>query len=149
MQTLLKLSDALALALHTIGVLAAHDDKIIQAQDIAQNLSVSEHHLQKVHQRLTKTGILKTFRGPKGGFQLNRPAEEIKLIEIYEAIEGPLCTNQCVLGREKCLTPDCVVGNMMDKLNALVVNFLNTTTAKDLAHSGFKKLPIGQMHKSS
>ncbi|MDP8245083.1 MAG: Rrf2 family transcriptional regulator [Candidatus Hinthialibacter antarcticus] len=147
MQTLLKLSDALALALHTAGVLAAHEDKIIQTQDIAKNLDVSEHHLQKVHQRLTKSGLLRAFRGPKGGFQLSRPSNEILLREIYEAIEGPLCPNQCVLGREKCLTQDCVVGKMMDTLNALVVEFLNNTTVSQLAHSGFKDMPIGEAGK--
>ncbi len=147
MQTLFKLSDALALALHTAGVLAAHKDKIIQTQDIAKNLDVSEHHLQKVHQRLTKSGLLRAFRGPKGGFQLNRPAEEITLVEIYEAIEGPLKPNQCVLGREKCLAQGCVVGCMMDKLNNLVVTFLQNTTVAQLVHSGFKEMPIGEAGK--
>lgn len=149
MQTLLHLSNALALAFHTIGVIAAHSDKILQTQDIAHNLSVSEHHLQKIHQRLTKAGILKAFRGPKGGFQLNRPANEIRLLEIYEAIEGKIYKNQCILGHEKCISSECVVGKMMETQNEYVINFLKKTTAEDLAHNGLKELPIGQAASSS
>jgi len=47
-------------------------------------------------QRLTKLGLLRSIRGPGGGFLQARPPAQIKLLEVYEAVEGPLEPQDCV-----------------------------------------------------
>jgi len=132
MPPLLKISDAVSLAFHTMGVLADHKDVCLSTKEIAEQLLVSEHHLQKVHQRLAKMGLIRAVRGPKGGFQLNKAAEKITLLEIYEAVEGPLIPSQCFLGREKCAREHCVLGQMNDQVNVLVMNYFKKVTVDKL-----------------
>jgi Rrf2 family protein len=132
MSTCLRISEAGALALHTVGILASSVDKLVSNQEIAARLKVSEHHLAKVHQHLVKAGIARAVRGPSGGFALARPASEITLLEIVEAVEGPLRPSQCLLGRPKCAKDNCVLGALSSSINKQVESFLTNTRADSL-----------------
>lgn len=132
MTNFLKISEAVSLAFHTMGILADQTEGFLSTQDIARELQVSEHHLQKVHQRLVKAGFIKSVRGPKGGFCLNRPAEQITLMDIYQIIEGPLNPYQCLLGRATCDKVGCVLGKLSDDVNSLVVEHFQKITVADL-----------------
>ena len=63
--------------------------------DLAKAAEVSEGFLTKVLQRLIPAGLIASRRGPGGGFELNAPASEISLLQIVEAIEGPIQLNLC------------------------------------------------------
>jgi len=129
----LRISEASALALHTVRVLALAPDNAVTNQDVASLLSVSVHHLAKVHQRLVRAGILRGVRGPAGGFRLARDPREITLMEVVEAVEGPFEPHQCLLGRPKCSTSPCALGQMSDTVNSLVREVLISTTVDRLA----------------
>lgn len=132
MSTCLRISEAAALALHTVGALAQSPGEMVSNQTLAAHLKVSEHHLAKVHQRLVKAGLVRAIRGPRGGFQLARPAEEIKLLEVVQAVEGTFTPQQCLLGRPACVSGQCVMGQFSQSLNRQVREFLETTTADSL-----------------
>jgi len=134
--TCLRISEAGALALHTVGVLAGTPDALASNKDIAASLGVSEHHLAKVHQRLVAAGIARAVRGPSGGFRLARPASEITLLEIVEAVEGPFRPDQCLLGRPACSRAGCVLGKISSSINRQVTDFLAATTAESLIDQG-------------
>ena len=101
MADLIRMSEATALGLHTMAVVARHNEPTSTAQ-IATELRASEAHLSKVLQRLAKVGLVHSIRGPKGGFALERPPEAISLLGVYEAVEGPLESNRCLLGNPVC-----------------------------------------------
>jgi Rrf2 family protein len=132
MLSYLRISEAAALALHTLGQLAKSDGRSITNIEIAEKLDVSEHHLAKVHQKLVRAGILKAVRGPSGGFRLASPASEIRLIDAVEAVEGSFAPHECLLGRPKCVAPDCVMGKLSRTVNEEVRNFLTSTTVAQL-----------------
>lgn len=87
MGSMLRISDAAALAFHTMVLLAQSQAKLTSVHDIANTLDASENHLAKVCQRLAKAGLIESVRGPRGGFRLAKPPTDIALIDIYEAIE--------------------------------------------------------------
>ena len=87
---MLRISEAASIALHTMAYLARNKDRMVSTHEIAGAMGLSENHLAKVRQRLVKAGLVEAQRGPSGGFMLSRPAEDITLLEVYEAIEGPL-----------------------------------------------------------
>ncbi len=62
----------------------------VQGKDIAESCGVPSGHLLKILQQLVRAQILSSERGPAGGFVLRRPSGEITLLEIIEAIEGPI-----------------------------------------------------------
>ncbi|MBE7558212.1 Rrf2 family transcriptional regulator [bacterium] len=132
-QTLLKISEAASLALHTVEQLAREKDRFVPTQEIAEALHVSEHHLAKVHQRLARAGLVRSTRGPGGGFQLDRAPAKITLREVYEAVEGPVEPHRCLLGRAECRRIDCLLGGLADRVNREVLDFFEHTTVADLA----------------
>ena len=94
--SILKISEAASLAMHACAVLAAHKGEPMAVGTIASALEASEAHLSKVFQELARGGLVRSLRGPKGGFSLTRPAEEITLLDVFEAIEGPFQAASCI-----------------------------------------------------
>jgi len=112
-----NISEAVSLAVHGMGYLAARHGNILTIKEIADKLRASEAHLSKVFQRLARVGLVSSNRGPKGGYVLGRPSEEITLLDIYEAIEGPLKVNNCLFPRPICSGKTCVFGDLLETTN--------------------------------
>lgn len=132
MSNMLRISDAASLALHTMAYLARSDADWVTTHEIAQALCVSENHLAKVRQRLAKAGLVEAVRGPHGGFKLAKPAKEISLLSVYEAIEGPFHADDCLLGRTACDGSKCVLGGIARTINRQVREYLSGTRLDDL-----------------
>jgi Rrf2 family protein len=132
MPNTLRISEAASLAMHTMALLASRPQRLPTGQ-IASVLGASEAHLSKVMQRLAKAGLVRSLRGPKGGFALARPAERIALVEVYEAIEGPLADSKCLLGRPICGGTRCILGRLLGSVNRQVRQYLEATTLNKLA----------------
>jgi len=130
---ILAISDAASLALHTAGLLAADPGRRRPARELAATLGVSQAHLAKVLQRLARAGLVHSVRGPAGGFVLRRPAGEITLLEVYEAVMGPLRPSPCLLGRPSCGAAGCVLGDLLRRVDAEVRAYLSGTRLSALA----------------
>jgi len=131
---ILNISEAANLAIHAAAHLASHPDEVpISTVRVAQALDVSEAHLSKVFQRLTRAGLLKSIRGPRGGFSLARKPESVSLLEIFEAIDGALSKAHCLLGHSDCDRSQCVFGGIVADVRSQVVQHFTNTTLADLA----------------
>lgn len=131
--SILKISDAASIGIHAMLLIANNKGLHTSAKDIAIQLSVSENHLAKILQRLVKAGMITSTRGPKGGFQLTKDSKEITLLEIYEAIDGPLQTSTCILGKKVCISSSCtILGDLITSINTLVKEKFTNTTLSDL-----------------
>lgn len=87
----MRLGRAAAYAVFATTHLAEHANGIpIQGKDIAEACGIPPGHLLKILQQLVRAQILSSERGPAGGFILRKPAGEITLLELVEAIEGPI-----------------------------------------------------------
>lgn len=133
MSEIIKISDAVALGIHGATWLAAQSDKAYSCRELARVLNVSENHLAKVLQRLSRAGIVTSTRGPKGGFVLAKPAEEITFLQVMEAIDGPLSVPGCLIGQPKCNGQECVMGNLLHEIYEKSHAYFQQTTLADLA----------------
>jgi len=133
MNHLLRISDAASLAFHAMVFMVEPAEQWVSTHEVASALCVSENHLAKVCQRLSKAGLIEGTRGPKGGFRLVKPADSIKLLEIYEAIDGPLDPAHCLLGKQVCSRRNCILGGLMETINREVTDKLSNTTLAQLA----------------
>ncbi len=131
MSNVLRITEAASLALHTMKILSNGHDKLITTKDIAEILNASEAHLSKVMQRLVKSGLIKSTRGPKGGFILAKSAKEITLKEIYETIEQPFGENRCLLAKQACNGKNCIFGNLLESINTQVKEYFCNTKLSD------------------
>jgi Rrf2 family protein len=132
LSNVLRISDAASLGLHAMVLLAVDSQEEISTRKIASELQVSEAHLSKVLQRLGKVGLVASTRGPKGGFALGRKAEEITLLEVYEAIDGPLVPNNCLLGSRICGGERCILGDLLERIDRQVREYLATARLNEL-----------------
>jgi Rrf2 family protein len=131
--SLLRFSEAVSLALHTIIYLSSRKERMVSTKEVAAAFQASEAHLAKVMQRLVRVGLVKSLRGPKGGFALNRPAEEISLLEVYQEIEGPLGNGGCLLSEKVCDGKRCVLGGLLAGINHQIMDYLRQTKIVELA----------------
>lgn len=132
MSSILKITEASSLALHSSVIFAREKDRMVSAKEISKELNVSYDHLSKVLQRLAKMGIVKSLRGPDGGFKLVKNPADIKLMELYEAIEGRFNYQNCLLGKNVCKSTKCVLGKLSEKINRDVFDYFTNTTVADL-----------------
>jgi Rrf2 family protein len=129
MSKIFSLSEATSIAIHSM-VLIARAENGINAVKIADRTGFSKNHISKVLQRLVKDDLLKSMRGPSGGFTLKKKPEQIPLLSIYEAIEGPLEVTDCPLSREICGFDKCIMSNVINKMTIEFQNFLKKQTLK-------------------
>jgi len=121
--------------LHATGLLAANPNRACRAAEIATSFKVSVAHLEKVMQRLARAEVVTATRGPRGGFQLARPAGKITLLEVFEAIEGRLTGNQCLLRARTCDGTACMLGGMVDRFNKETIDYLSKTTLSEIVNT--------------
>ena len=109
-------------------------NKISLLSEIAAAVDVPQTFLAKIFQQFSKTGIVKSFQGTGGGFLLAGPPEEITLLQVVEAVEGPILPNRCVLKAGECERDvSCTVHPVWHQVQQKVRGILANITLKDLA----------------
>jgi Rrf2 family protein len=87
----MKLTRASSYALHAVAFMAAQKhDRPIASHIIAQARGIPERFLLKVLKPLVQARVLLSIKGPNGGYRLARPASDISMLEILEAVDGPI-----------------------------------------------------------
>ena len=129
---MLRISEATALALHTMTYLARNVEEPVSTREIAAALHASEAHLAKVLQRLAKAGLVTSQRGPGGGFLLACPGTEITLLKVYETVEGPLRESHCLFQTPVCDGTGCIMGDLLARTQQQVRSYLSKTRLADL-----------------
>jgi Rrf2 family protein len=86
----MKLTRASNYALQALAHLAAGDGRLLTSHRIASAYGLPEKFLLKVLRPLASAQILRSVKGPNGGYRLARPAAKITLLEVVEAVDGPI-----------------------------------------------------------
>lgn len=92
---------------------------------IAQEQRIPPSFLAKIVSQLSVAGLLQTSRGARGGVSLARPAADITVLEVVEAIDGPILLNECVADCSACtFTDDCPMQPVWSDAQLELVNRL-------------------------
>jgi len=75
---------------------------IVVIPEVAREMDVPVGFLARIFQSLSRTGIVVSHRGKKGGYSLARKPEEITLCDVIEAVEGDIRINTCLNGYSEC-----------------------------------------------
>jgi len=87
----MKVSRSTGYALLAVGYIAKHQrKKTVLSQDISKQYDISLEYLLKILQQLVRANVLRSKRGPRGGFSLAKPTRKITMLEIIEAVDGPM-----------------------------------------------------------
>lgn len=103
-------------------------------EELSQEEAIPASFLGKIFQSLAKAGMVRSARGTGGGFMLVRPAEQITLLEVFEAVEGPLALQRCQLPTPACERSDsCALCGVFEQAQDKVKDVFSQTTIHDLA----------------
>jgi FeS assembly SUF system regulator len=104
-------------------------DAVLSAPELAERAGLEVPTVSKVLKPLAQAGLVAGFRGVNGGYRLARPAEEIGLLEIVEAMEGPLGMTECSIHAGNCGIEDqCGVRANWRRINDVVIDALRGVT---------------------
>lgn len=103
----MKLSTKGKYGLYAMDYLAQHEGDGPQPLKAVAEIGVQEDYLEQLLGTLRRAGLVTTVRGAQGGYQLARPADQITVGHIMEAMEGPLSLADCVSDESCCDRSDC------------------------------------------
>ncbi len=104
-------------------------------KEITSHLRTPAHFLAKILQVLRKKKILKSLKGPTGGFALAKPADEIKLLDVVRAIDGDDLFEKCAMGFPECsLENPCALHEHWKQLKTGLERILDTQGVAEVAH---------------
>ena len=104
-----------------LTVLASEPDVVASAAGLAERAGLEAPTVAKLLKPLAQAGLVEAFRGANGGYRLARPAQDISLFEIVEAMEGPLAMTECSLDHGECgISDQCGVRANWRRINDVV-----------------------------
>ena len=97
-------------ALRCVNYLVEKSGTITMVDEIANEMRIPKSFLAKILQKLNRASIVKSHRGVRGGFELARLPKEITLLDVVEAVEGPVAMNLCAIDPTVCgLSKKCSI----------------------------------------
>jgi FeS assembly SUF system regulator len=123
-----------------LAALAVAPNRVHSAAELAERSRLELPTVSKVLKPLAQAGLVTGFRGASGGYRLARAPSQISLIEIVEAIEGPLVMTECSGEHSSCEhEPHCGVQGQWRQINDVIADALRGMT---LAQMLPKAIPI-------
>jgi Rrf2 family protein len=114
MQHVLRISRKIDYGLRAMIYLASiPSDAVVPFREIARQMLVPEDFLAKILKTLVDHGLVRSTRGPHGGYALARPSTDVSFLEVIEAVEGPIALNVCLDGDDACgKLPACTMASV-------------------------------------
>jgi len=121
-------------ALRALTTLALHEgDRPVPIKTIAEEEDLSPEFLEQIFFRLKKADIIKSVRGPGGGFMLKQNPSEISAKDIFEAVGEGLDLTPCTSAEEDCdRRNDCVVTEIWQDASAYILDYFSRLTLESI-----------------
>jgi Rrf2 family protein len=137
----MRLSTKSRYGLRAIFDMAYHAGTLpAQIKDISRRQNISPRYLEQIFQDLKKAGLLKSRRGPQGGYLLARKPHEITVMDVIHATEGEMALVDCVKpgkGKKKCAFDNqCITQQVWAEASRKLNEYLGAVTIKDLCDRG-------------
>jgi Rrf2 family protein len=130
----MKLSTRTRYGVRAILELAANQsEEPMQINTIAHRQGISLKYLEQLMAILKSAGFVRSVRGAKGGYILAKPANQIKLSDVFNALEGPVTTVECLENENYCArVADCVARQVWAEVQQAIEKVLQSITLQDL-----------------
>ncbi len=108
----------------------------MDSETLSRELSIPKSFLAKILQSLAKSGILKSYKGAKGGFSLDKATKDISMLEVMSCVEGKApAVFECAPSEENCPSDRaniCSIWPFLHKLQGKIDSFLEELTLADI-----------------
>ncbi len=110
-----------------------HEGKYAMVKNIAEQEQIPAHFLAKILQQLARKGLLRSSKGPTGGFAMRVDPAEVRLLDIVEALDGLAPFQQCASGLAECNDDmPCSMHDSWVGLRSRIMDYLGKNTIADL-----------------
>ena len=119
-----------------------YNSEPISISEISLRQGISTAFLEQIFLKLKRNNLVKSSRGPLGGYLLSRPPEDIKLLSIINAVDEKVKTMGCKKESKKSCNGKsikCITHNLWDDLETHINNFFEKNTLKDIVYKENKK----------
>lgn len=89
-------------AIRCVYYLSGKTGNVTMVDEISREMSIPKSFLAKILQKLSKAAIVKSYRGVKGGFEIAKDPKGISLLDVIEAVQGPVAMNICAIDDAYC-----------------------------------------------
>lgn len=129
-----KLTDyAVVIMAHVAKIAANYPLYVLGAREISQQTHLSLPTVSKLLKKLTKHKFLNSLRGTHGGYQLAIDPEDISIVDLIQALEGPLAITECNLGHEYCSSEtQCALRKPWLSINQIISDSLSAVKLSHL-----------------
>lgn len=114
----------------------------MDARTIGEQMAVSLRFSLKILGKLSAAGLVNSFKGNGGGYELARPAKQVSLLDVIRAVEGEYCFSRCLEQESECCNRGasgaCVFQNTFAKITAAVRQELAATNFDTLVQDARK-----------
>ena len=132
---MIRLTKAGEYGLRAVRYMVENADKNrVSIGDISKNKNIPEPFLRKLFKPLVQREIIISTRGVSGGVKLARKPEDITILEVVEALEGPLALNECLLDDATCeFLAECGMHDVWEEAQAAMAKVLRSKNLTDLS----------------
>ncbi len=135
----MKLNTKSRYAVMALADLAKYSSqKPVSLREISIRQNISVHYLEQIFLKLKKNNVVRSIRGIKGGYVLNKHPDEIKIAEIFFAIDEKVKTIACKKDIKKSCngkSVKCITHNLWDELDIHINNFFDNKKLSDLINT--------------
>lgn len=120
-------------AIRCVYYLSGKKSGVTMVDEISKEMNIPKSFLAKILQRLGKVSLVKSYRGVRGGFMLARAPKEISLLEVIEAVQGPVAMNICAIDEALCeRSSSCAIHPVWVEIRKQVEQILKKKNFEDL-----------------
>jgi Rrf2 family iron-sulfur cluster assembly transcriptional regulator len=133
----MRLSTKGRYAVMAMADLASHEamERPVSLAEIAGRQEISLSYLEQLFAKLRRQNLVRSIRGPGGGYRLSRPSQETRIADIILAVDEPMKTTRCVPGSAKGCTGTssrCLTHDLWEELGQQIHVFLSSITLADV-----------------
>jgi Rrf2 family cysteine metabolism transcriptional repressor len=123
-----------------IELAASPENEPMLMGKIAQRQGFSRKYLHALLTSLKEAGLVQSVRGSRGGYMLAKSADDIRISDVVEALEGPLAIVDCLNHEDTCSrTDECLARGIWKELNTAMAGVLTNMTLADLTNNNKEK----------
>jgi Rrf2 family protein len=122
-----------------INLARVYNNGPVTMNDVVKRERVSKKYMEQIVYRLMSAGLVKSVRGPKGGYVLTRSPEKVRLIDLYNVLEKPVVLVPCLDEPKSCtLVKTCSAREMWKSMQTNMEMMMKKNTLESLSKGNHK-----------
>jgi Rrf2 family protein len=120
-------------SIRALTYIASNKDRIVSITELVKELNTPRQFLRKILQLLSASGVLKSYKGKNGGFELAKKPEKILLLGLMEIFQGKFKLSECLFKKRLCPNKiNCKLRAQLNSLEEMVENKIKEITLASL-----------------